>query len=346
MSTETADLIARSGLVESPPDVFAALCDVTAGVLGDPASRVEVVLATPSGRVRVAGRGAPLPDDSSHEAHEVPVVSEDSTTYGALRVWSEAGEVPGDSVSLAGIAAAVATACDLEVARTRLFDADERAALAEEKLTEAVGQVVHDLNNPLAAAAMSLEIAREQVGEGLVAQLLDRAIGSAEKMKRMTATMLTFSHRSVPGTADVGEVLTALAEEFEGLPAGAVTVEGELPTLAISPPDLEVVLVALLENAAKFATDERAPEISVRAERAPVGWRVVVRDNGRGIAADDLERAFEPTVRIDRRVPGMGLGLPTVRRIVRGAGGEAGATPLAVGTEVWFELPEAGPQAL
>ena len=331
LADETADLMARSGLWESPPEDLSALCALAVEVLGESEAGAQVHLVGADGPVAKAGvtDGADFVD--------VPLTVEGATEVGFLRVHSSRGEV---SPAVATVARAVATVCELELVRTRLFDADEVAARAAEQLTEGAGQVVHDLNNPLAAAAMSLEIAREQVEDGLVAQLLDRAVNSTARMKRMTANLLSFTHRPVAGTADVGEVLSRLLVEFEGLPAGAVTVTGDLPEVAMSPADVEVVVVALLENAVKFADEERDLEVSVRAEQIGDRWRVVVADNGRGIEADDLSRIFEPTVRLDRRVPGMGLGLATVRRLVRSAGGEVGAvsTP-GVGTEIWFELP-------
>ena len=334
---DTVALIARSGLLESPPGGLTDLCGLAVELLPDAGAGVEVHLRTPEGALCVARAGGAV----GAGTHDVPLVTGAGVQLGFLRVT---GERPDASAPLSTLAQAVATACDLEMARTRLFDAEEETARLSEQFVAAAGQVVHDLNNPLAAAAMSLEIAREQVEEGLVAQLLDRAVGSAEKMKRMTTSLLTFVHEPLSdrgaARADVGQVLGRLVEEFAGLPVAAVTVEGDLPQVAMAPADLEVVLVALLENAVKFADEERDLEVSVRAEQVGDRWRVTFRDNGRGIAAEDLERIFEPTVRLDRRIPGMGLGLPTVRRLVRSAGGDVGAvsTPDA-GTEVWFELP-------
>lgn len=328
---ETVALMSRSGLVESPPEDLAALCSLAVEVLGHSDAGAELHLVGADGPVARAG----VTDGASFV--DVPLTVEGRTDIGFLRVHSSRA---GATSAVATVARAMATVCELELARTRLFDADEQVARAAEQLTEGAGQLVHDLNNPLAAAAMSLEIAREQVEDGLVAQLLDRAVNSTARMKRMTANLLSFTHRPVAGTADVGEVLSALLEEFEGLAAGAVSVEGDLPEVAMSPPDLEVVWVALLENAVKFADEDRDLKVTVRAEQVGDRWRVIVADNGRGVEADDLSRIFEPTVRLDRRVPGMGLGLSTVRRLVRSAGGEVGAASRpGVGTEVWFELP-------
>jgi signal transduction histidine kinase len=51
-----------------------------------------------------------------------------------------------------------------------------------------------------------------------------------------------------------------------------------------------------------------------------------VRDTGIGIAADHLERVFEPFVQLDQRLTrvheGVGLGLAISRDLMRGMGGE------------------------
>ena len=49
---------------------------------------------------------------------------------------------------------------------------------------------------------------------------------------------------------------------------------------------------------------------------------IAVADEGDGIAADDLERMFEPGVRLTSDRPGSGLGLAVVRAIAQAHGGE------------------------
>ena len=49
---------------------------------------------------------------------------------------------------------------------------------------------------------------------------------------------------------------------------------------------------------------------------------IAVADEGDGIAPADLERIFEPGVRLTDARPGSGLGLAVVRTIARAHGGE------------------------
>jgi signal transduction histidine kinase len=84
------------------------------------------------------------------------------------------------------------------------------------------------------------------------------------------------------------------------------------------------ILVNLLANAIKFT--EPGGEIVVSCQAAPDNVIVYVRDTGRGIEGDALERIFEPFVQLDRQlsrpVDGVGLGLAISRDLARGMAGE------------------------
>lgn len=308
---------------------------------GDAQASVDALCALAA---RLGGGTAELlPTDAptvAGAAYDLSLVDGEGAPLGTLRLSAE----PDDDVRT--VAAAIATALELDRAQGRLFDLAEEVAASEQQLADVVGQVAHDLNNPLAAAAMSIEIAREQTDEGLVAQLLDRAAGSAARMKRMTEQLLTLAHVPGPGTADLGAVVDRLTAEFEGLPAGRVELVAPAPVLAMREVDLEVVLVALLDNAVKFAREGAEPRVRISAVESPTGWRVTVADQGIGIDPADAERVFAPTVRLDRRVPGSGAGLTTVRRLVAAAGGRVGVEPGPDGgAAVWFEVPAATSEA-
>jgi hypothetical protein len=75
---------------------------------------------------------------------------------------------------------------------------------------------------------------------------------------------------------------------------------------------------------------------------------IAVRDSGIGIAADQLERIFEPFVQVDgglnRRSGGTGLGLAISRQLVRRMGGrlDVASTP-GVGSTFTIRLPASSP---
>jgi signal transduction histidine kinase len=81
--------------------------------------------------------------------------------------------------------------------------------------------------------------------------------------------------------------------------------------------------------------------IEIRSERAPDLSLLIIDDNGRGIAADERERVFEPGERLLPEIPGTGLGLAACATIVRAHSGSIMLTdsPLG-GTRVIVGLSE------
>ena len=72
--------------------------------------------------------------------------------------------------------------------------------------------------------------------------------------------------------------------------------------------------------------------------------RVSVSDTGRGIAAEQLARVFEPFVQVDARLTrtqeGVGLGLAISRDLARGMGGDLSAeSTLGQGSVFTLTLP-------
>ena len=74
---------------------------------------------------------------------------------------------------------------------------------------------------------------------------------------------------------------------------------------------LQQVFSNLLLNASKY-TAERG-RIELRTYREGSDFCVAVRDNGKGIATEDLRKVFEPFVRATRDEPGLGVGLYVAR---------------------------------
>jgi signal transduction histidine kinase len=112
-----------------------------------------------------------------------------------------------------------------------------------------------------------------------------------------------------------------------------VTVD-PLPTVMADRTAMEQIMGNLLANAVAYLAPGRPGEIVVTGERQANVTAFTVRDNGRGIATDDIAKVFEPFRRVGRQdVPGEGMGLAYVRMLVRRHGGEIRChSTLGVGT--------------
>ena len=106
---------------------------------------------------------------------------------------------------------------------------------------------------------------------------------------------------------------------------------------------LKQVLINLVSNAIKFTPSGGRVSVSVTLQ-ADGQLGLTVADSGIGIAADDLDRIFEPFTQVDsslsRRHAGTGLGLPLARSFVELHGGTiAIASRPNAGTSATVRLP-------
>jgi PAS domain S-box-containing protein len=158
---------------------------------------------------------------------------------------------------------------------------------------------------------------------------------------------------------DLGEVLsacealTAPQVRARGLvfeaAGGAGGPDARSLTVRADAEKLQQVLLNLLSNAVKFT--EPGGRVRVACAPAPDGRvAITVADTGRGIAADQLARVFEPFVQVDqgltREGGGVGLGLAISRDLARGMGGDLSAESRpGAGSVFTLTLPGGAPAA-
>ena len=104
------------------------------------------------------------------------------------------------------------------------------------------------------------------------------------------------------------------------------------------PARLRQVFVNLFDNAIKYS--EPSGTIFLELSRTPVTVTASIRDQGRGIAADDLEKVKQKFFKAKNSVRGSGIGLAVVDEIVGTLGGKFDiASTLGQGTTVTVTLP-------
>jgi PAS domain S-box-containing protein len=124
---------------------------------------------------------------------------------------------------------------------------------------------------------------------------------------------------------------------------------GLLPTVLAAQPDdrddwpeLVLLFENLINNALKYRSPERPPEIHVEAQRADEGWVFSFADNGIGIESQYFDRIFELFKRLhpQHRIPGHGIGLAYCKRVVESLGGKMWVTSeFGKGSTFSFTLP-------
>jgi signal transduction histidine kinase len=124
----------------------------------------------------------------------------------------------------------------------------------------------------------------------------------------------------------------------------SLEIEPALPTVPGDEPMLRQAIQNLLDNALKFSPDP--PEIRLTVERRNGVIAISLSDTGPGIPQAEIERIFEPFVRLSgtQSAPGHGLGLTLVRQVARAHGGSVRVEASSAGGAVFrMELPVTAP---
>lgn len=194
-------------------------------------------------------------------------------------------------------------------------------------LGQLAGTVSHELRNPLGAIRNSLYLLRENLGAEPAAgttRLMDRIERNVVRCNSIVSDLLDFAKNGEADRrpVDIDSWLGATLDEHV-LPAN-ITLRRDLRAsgeVLLDQNRFRQVMVNLLDNAAQAMLDPRwqttSPAenvVEVRSASAGPFFEISVSDTGPGIAAEALGTIFEPLYTTKNF--GIGLGLPTVRRIV------------------------------
>jgi PAS domain S-box-containing protein len=256
--------------------------------------------------------------------HDYRIVRPD----GEVRWISSRGRVvesPGHGVRLVGV---VGDVTEQKRAVDALKDADRRK-------DEFLATLAHELRNPLAPLRNSLAILQRSIGEpatfASASGVMERQLS---QLVRLIDDLLDVSRISLDkltlrlDVADLGAIVEHAVEACRpaaeraghtlavSLPTEPIKLRGDRARLA-------QVFGNVIGNACKFTPD--GGRIAIEVRRVGSDAVVTVRDNGIGIAADQLAGVFEMFAQLDtaleRTHGGLGIGLTLVRRLVEMHGG-------------------------
>lgn len=219
--------------------------------------------------------------------------------------------------------------------------------LAEEKRKvrfQFLSVLSHELKAPLGAIEGYLRLMKERVmGDSLDAyeQPMSRALLRIEGMRKMIYDMLDLTRIESGEKKRVVHEVEAVAllrhcmenSQAEASRRGIrfeLQAPDRMPFLADTG-DLEIVFNNLISNAVKYNRPDG--QVFIDLSRVEGGLRLRVRDTGIGMSADEQKKLFGEFVRIKNEktidIPGSGLGLSTVKKIVTLNGGtiEAQSAP-------------------
>ncbi len=235
---------------------------------------------------------------------------------------------------------------ELRVQREQLIRADKLASLGT-----CVSGVAHEINNPnnfimlnasLLAQVWSdliplLDAVCRDRGEFRVGKmgypmlrekmpvLCSDILEGSNRIKNIVKELKDFARQEeacITGTVDLNDVVSAAVSLLKNLIQGSTKrftndLGSKLPMVMGNFQRLEQVIVNLIVNACQALTDpEQAVQVSTHFDEGANRVIVTIRDEGVGIAPDDLHKIIDPFFTTKREFAGTGLGLSISSRII------------------------------
>lgn len=219
---------------------------------------------------------------------------------------------------------------------------------AEKMRAEFVENASHELRTPLTSIMGYLELIKEEAQSGSSQNTLENILVVNKSVSRLNAlvdgllNLSKLEHGERPvmekinpeiATEEVIQKLTPFAKQknvqlsFHNHGVAFVNADAT---------KLEQVLSNLIDNGIKY--NREGGQVEIHWYNLPSGCKLVIRDNGPGIANTHQERLFERFYRVDRArardVGGTGLGLAIVKHIMNIHGGTVSVkSDVGLGTE-------------
>lgn len=205
-----------------------------------------------------------------------------------------------------------------------------------------LGDLAHSLKTPLAVISGILPRLDEEVSRGNAEELHKQVASANEQLERMNQIVTYQLQRAVHSTdtgsltrqVNVAETINKVLEALKKVYADkAIQVETSLDEkLAFrgDERDLLELLGNVIDNAFKYG-ERRVRITTARAGLGARAIRLIVEDDGKGIAAEKKEFVLQRGARADTLVQGQGIGLAVVTDIIKSYGGDIQVQDSALG---------------
>jgi len=194
--------------------------------------------------------------------------------------------------------------------------------------------VSHDLKAPLAniegllAYLKTLSALPEDYQERTrISQLLEKSVRSMRNIIDELAELPKLENRErvekeTVAIADIIDDVKLILNDKIQSSGAQIYLDIQEPKVKFSRKNLRSTIYNLLSNVIKYRSSERSPAIHFKSWLEDGRTFLSVKDNGRGIASEEMGKLFQPYSRLENKVEGTGIGLYLVKKIIENEEGE------------------------
>jgi signal transduction histidine kinase len=196
---------------------------------------------------------------------------------------------------------------------------------------EMAAGLAHEIRNPLAGMKVSIEVLLSELNiEERDKEVLSKVIEQIRNIELMMKNLINYARpvAAQPVRFNVNKILEKTIYFIEKHPSFTSgdprkrlirELDETLPEIVGDPQQLQQVFLNLLLNAADAVPDGGAITVRTVHDKEAKTVSVVLRDTGKGIPAELMEKIFQPF--FTTKGKGTGLGLAVSKRIVEEHGG-------------------------
>jgi len=230
----------------------------------------------------------------------------------------------------------------------RIKDLKEQEKLIADHET-LLDMVSHDIKNPLTNLRLAIDEmknsdSKEDQHFDMLVGIIERALFKMQHVIQDLTETREAEHKYKSSTELLNienileDVRITLSDEINA--AGAtIKMDIQVSEVTFSRRKLRSIMYNLLNNAIKYRSPKRKPEIFVSTFRQQEHTLISIKDNGIGIDIDKQAAVFDKYYRVNNALEGTGIGLYLVQEMVMNAGGTISMdSKLDMGTEISISL--------
>ncbi|MTI15038.1 ATP-binding protein [Sansalvadorimonas verongulae] len=184
--------------------------------------------------------------------------------------------------------------------------------------TSMLAALTHDLRTPMTTMRLRIELLPDSSQK-------DHLLDTLDEMQQMAEATLSFARESSikepSRRVELNALVDSICEDLRDIGMPVEFTEGLEAVSVCRPVSLRRALRNLIENGVKYG---KSAEVSLLLSKNAT--TIVINDNGPGMDEKDMERVFEPFVRLEqsrnRDTGGIGLGMAIARNIIHAHGGK------------------------